>query len=523
VSGVREAAPSRPVVVPQADTAPPRHPDRLVPLEDLIDERSRELVRRRLAGRGRKRRYVRVRLAVADVVALVSSFCLAAALVAPVPEYENRIGLVTELLVVVAALPFWLLLFRLYGLYDRDEERADHSTVDDVTGVFTAVTVGTALFFAIAYVTGAAHPSVPRLIAFAVAAGALVPLARSAARFHVRRSAMYVQNAVIVGAGDVGQLIGSKLLRHPEYAINLLGFVDKQPKRRRDDLAALAMLGGIAELPRIVTELCVDRVIVAFSGQDQGRLLEDLRPLRGQDVQVDVVPRFFDIVGPGAQFHSVEGLPLIGLPPVRLARRSVIVKRCLDIGVSAVGLVLLAPLLAVIAIAIRLDTPGPVFFRSARPGRGGRPISVQKFRTMRADAPAALARLLDEDASLRDQFESDFKLRADPRITRVGRRLRRTSLDELPQLWNVLTGHMSLVGPRPMLFDEVRRRGPSALELLQMKPGLTGYWQINGRSDVDYEDRIRLERAYIGSWSLALDLRILGKTVSAVCKGAGAR
>ena len=495
---------------------------RAVPLEDLIDERSRELVRRRRAGGGRQRRYVRVRLALADLVAIVGAFGLAAALTVPSGP-GDRFGFAAELVVVLTSLPLWLGLFRLYGLYDHDEERADHSTVDDVTGVFTAVTVGTAVFFATANVTGLAHPSVPRLILFASCACVLVPVARSVARSRVRRSSSYVQNAVIVGAGDVAQLIGSKLLRHPEYAINPLGFVDKQPRRRREDLGLLTLLGGVESLPTIVEELCVDRVIVAFSGQDQGRLLEDLRPLRARGVQVDVVPRFFDLVGPGAQLHAVEGLPLIGLPPVRLARRSAAAKRCLDAVGGLAGLLLLAPVFVLVAAAIKLDTPGPIFFRSVRPGRGGRPISVLKFRTMQADAPEALVRLLDEDPELRDEFASDFKLRLDPRVTRVGRRLRQSSLDELPQLWNVLRGDMSLVGPRPMLFEEIQRRGPSAQELLQMKPGVTGYWQINGRSDVDYEDRIRLERAYIGSWSLALDLRILGKTARAVCRGAGAR
>jgi len=276
----------------------------------------------------------------------------------------------------------------------------------------------------------------------------------------------------------------------------------------------------------------VERVIVAFAGQDQGKVLDDLRPLRSKDVQIDVVPRFFDIVGPGASFHAIEGFPVIGLPPARLPWSSLLLKRTLDLASSAAGLALLSPLFLFVAVRIKLDSPGPVFYRHERVGLGGRRIDVFKFRSMRREfsrgsryggeqAEQAFAELM-ADAARRQEFETNYKLQNDPRVTRFGAFLRRTSLDELPQLINVMLGDLSLVGPRPITKAEIERYGVAGEELLNVKPGITGYWQINGRSDLDYADRVRLDLAYVGDWSLGLDLTILGKTVRSLAAGRGA-
>jgi exopolysaccharide biosynthesis polyprenyl glycosylphosphotransferase len=261
-------------------------------------------------------------------------------------------------------------------------------------------------------------------------------------------------------------------------------------------------------------------------------VLEDLRPLRSKDVQIDVVPRFFDIVGPGASFHTIEGFPVIGLPPARLPWSSLLLKRTLDLASSAAGLVLLSPLFLFVAIRIKLDSPGPVFYRHERVGLGGRRIDVFKFRSMRTEfsrgsryggeqAEQAFAELM-ADPERRQEFDTNYKLQDDPRVTRFGAFLRRTSIDELPQLINVVLGDLSLVGPRPITKAEIERYGVAGEELLNVKPGITGYWQINGRSDLDYADRVRLDLAYVGDWSLGLDLTILGKTVRSLAAGRGA-
>lgn len=503
-----------------------------IALVDLVDDHTRALIRGRRFGKTHRRGWIvrRVLLA-ADIIGLVLAFALAE-IVAGGPTTTDKVSPWFEFAGFLVTIPLWLVLARLLGLYERDEERADYTTVDDATGVFVLVTVGAWLLIVLAWVTRIANPYTPKLLAFWIAAVALVSLSRAVARSRVRRSDAYQQNTVIVGAGNVAQLLASKILRHPEYGINLLGFVDMLPKSRRDDIGDLAMLGDIKQLPRVVDELDVERVIVAFAGQDQGTLLEDLRPLRSKDVQIDVVPRFFDIVGPGAGFHVIEGFPLVGLPVARLPRSSLMLKRALDFTGSAVGLLLLLPLFALVAIRIKFDSPGPVFYRHERVGRGGRRVDVFKFRTMKLEfsrgeryggdaAEHAFAELM-ADPTLQQEFEASYKLQDDPRVTRLGAFLRRTSIDELPQFINVLLGDLSLVGPRPITIEEIDRYGAAGRELLNVKPGITGYWQINGRSDLDYADRVRLDLAYVGDWSLGLDLTILGKTIRSVAMGGGA-
>jgi exopolysaccharide biosynthesis polyprenyl glycosylphosphotransferase len=519
---------------PTADAAQLHRPldDLLDPLDDVLDERTRKLIHGRRSGKTHRRGWiVRRALAAADVVGLVLAFVLAEM------GFGGGEGAVSGVNVWVGfggfllTIPLWLVLARLLGLYATDEGHADHTTVDDVARVFLLVTVGAWLPL-VAWVTLSADLYMPRLVTFWASALVLVSLSRAIARSCVRRSDAYQQNTVIVGAGDVAQLIASKLLRHREYGINLLGFLDKTPRSRRDDLDNLTVLGGIERLPQIVNELEVDRVIVAFAGQDQGNLLENLRALRSNEVQIDVVPRFFDMVGPGADLHAIEGFPLVALSRLQLPWSALILKRALDVAGSACGLLVLLPLFAYVAIRIKLDSPGPVFYRHERVGLGGRRIGVFKFRTMRAEfsrgeryggesAEQAFAELM-ADPERRREFELGHKLHDDPRVTPFGAFLRRTSIDEFPQLMNVLTGDLSLVGPRPITEAEIERYGVASEELLNVKPGITGYWQINGRSDVDYADRVRLDLAYVSDWSLGLDLTILAKTLHALTGGRGA-
>jgi lipopolysaccharide/colanic/teichoic acid biosynthesis glycosyltransferase len=204
----------------------------------------------------------------------------------------------------------------------------------------------------------------------------------------------------------------------------------------------------------------------------------------------------------------------------------------IDLVGAGFGLLVLAPLFAVVALAIKLDSKGPVFYRHERVGRDGRRLMLFKFRTMRLDccrgeryggrAAEEEFRRLMTDASRQREFGLTYKLHDDPRVTRVGQWLRRTSLDEVPQLLNVLVGDMSLVGPRPVTRDEIGRYGTAATALLAVKPGITGYWQINGRSGLDYDDRVRLDRAYVGSWSLKLDCKIIANTVRVLASRRGA-
>jgi exopolysaccharide biosynthesis polyprenyl glycosylphosphotransferase len=294
--------------------------------------------------------------------------------------------------------------------------------------------------------------------------------------------------------------------------VNVLGFVDEHPRERQGGLGDLTIVGTTAELPRIVQELGVERVIIAFTQHPHAKTLNLIRDLNGHDVQVDIVPRLFEVLGPHATVHAAEGLPLLGLPPAHLSRGALAAKRIVDVILAVVALAALAPFMAAIALAIKLESPGPVLFRQARIGRGSRAFSMLKFRTMAADADDRK----DEVAHLSKHVGGDsrmFKIPGDPRVTRVGGFLRRYSLDELPQLIDVLRGEMSIVGPRPLIPEEHDHVDGWARRRVDLKPGMTGLWQVLGRDDIPFGEMVGLDYRYVTTWSLANDLKLMLKTV----------
>jgi exopolysaccharide biosynthesis polyprenyl glycosylphosphotransferase len=487
----------------------------------VMDERTMEILDRRRKTAVIKRRgwLVRRLLLVADLIGLLGAFLIAQAIWGFNAPSVGRVDLVTETLIFIATLPGWILVVKLYGLYDRDEERTDHSTVDDLVGVFHMVTVGTWLFYAGAHVTHIANPDVTKIATFWGVATIVVTLSRAGARALARRRLTYLQNTVIVGAGDVGQLIARKLLNHPEYGINLVGFVDAEPKERRDDVGTLTLLGSPDRLPGIVRLFDVERVIFAFSRDSHEQTIDLIRSIKDLDIQIDIVPRLFELVGKGVEIHTVEGLPLFGLPPLHLSRSSRLLKRSMDVAVAVAGLLLLAPVFAAVALLIKRDSPGPVFFRQIRMGAGDKLFRIFKFRTMVEDADVHK----DEFAHLNKHERNGgdarmFKIDDDPRVTRVGRFLRRYSIDELPQLLNVLKGEMSLVGPRPLILDEHQYVRDWAHKRLHLRPGMTGLWQVLGRSDIPFSEMIQLDYKYVTNWSLWNDLSLLLRTIPVVLR-----
>jgi len=473
-------------------------------------------------GRRRGSHLLRRALVVADLLGLALAFAVAIVAYGSHSTSTNAFSPVAEFGLFAATLPCWLLLAKLHGLYDRDERHTGHSSVDDILPVVTLVTVGSWLLYVGSAVTGAAAPYAPKLLTFWVLAIVAVVTGRVIARAACRRMPGYRENMVVVGAGEVGQLLARKLEDHPEYGVRLVGFVEAADETRAP--ASHRVLGPLEELPRIVVEHDVERVLIAYPNASREQTAETLRELHDLDVQVDIVPRFVDLVTPSATFHAIEGLPLISLSPARPDRLLRAAKRGIDVVGALLGLLALAPAFAWIALRIKLDSRGPVLYRHRRVGLNGRPFELIKFRTMHAhsaDAPPQVHTLL-HDPTLRAEFERTHKLANDPRITSFGSFLRRLSFDELPQLVNVLRGDMSLVGPRPVTTDELWRYGDEAETLLEFRPGVTGYWQINGRSRTDYDDRVRLDIAYVRGWSLKLDFLILGKTAWVVLTGHGA-
>jgi exopolysaccharide biosynthesis polyprenyl glycosylphosphotransferase len=475
-------------------------------LATLLERRSRVAARHPTRRRGW---FVRRALLAADAVGLTLAFVLAIAAV------SGRSAFLLQLAVLLLSLPLWIVAAKLNGLYDRDEERIDHSTIDEVVGVFFLVTLGAWAFFVGTWLAGVSSPHVASLILFWLLAIVFVTTARGIARTTVRRSPLYLQNTIIIGAGDIGQLAARKLLQHPEYGVNLVGFVDAHPRARRPELEHVALVGPPERLTEIVTVLDIERVIIAFSDADHEELLRTVRELRKLDVQIDVVPRLFEIVGPNAGIHAFEGLSLVGLPPSQLSPSSRFVKRSLDYLVALAMIVLLAPTFAIIAVAVALDSDGPILFRQRRLGTNMRPFTVLKFRTMTVDTDQEehrryIASTLTHDAA--PNTNGLYKLDRSASVTRVGRFLRKTSLDELPQLFNVLAGEMSLVGPRPCLDYETEGFAEHHFERFLMPPGLTGLWQVTARARSTFGEALDMDVEYVRGWTFGLDVRLLLKT-----------
>jgi exopolysaccharide biosynthesis polyprenyl glycosylphosphotransferase len=471
--------------------------------------------------RGHRGWLVRRMLVTADVTALLLAFGITE-LAFGQAQRPNSISIGYQTVVFLLTLPIWIVAAHVYGLYDHDDERAYHSTVDEFVSVFHLITVGIFAFVALSWVTGMTDPRQKKLGAFWLVAILLMTVARVGARTLARRRPLYIQNTIVVGAGTVGQIIGRKVFQHPEYGMNLLGFVDSDPKQQRDDLRQLRLLGNPSDLPRLVTELEVDRVILAFSNERHDEALESIRLLRELDVQIDVVPRLYEALGDQVVFHSVEGLPLLGLPPVGLRRVSRLLKRGIDLVGAGALLFLTLPLFVIVPIAIKLDSRGPVFFRQRRLTMGMREFTVLKFRTMVAEADEAphreyIDKLMSRDAAPEDG--SLYKLARPNDVTRIGALLRKTSLDELPQLLNVLRGDMSLVGPRPCIPYETRYFKPHHFERFRVPAGVTGLWQVAARAHTTFGDALDLDVAYARSWSIGLDLRLLARTPLVIFRG----
>jgi exopolysaccharide biosynthesis polyprenyl glycosylphosphotransferase len=490
-------------------------------LYEVLDARTLEILeRRKRAGTMRSRGWlVRRALLLADLAGLSLAFVAAQEIYLSETQGTGSLSRLTEFVGFAISLHVWIVATKLYGLYERDEERADHSTTDDFSRIFHLITVCTFLLYAASLLTRWFNPEFSKLFLFWLLAIVGMVTLRTGARAYCRRQIHYLQNTIIVGAGEVGQALARKLQNHPEYGLHLVGFVDSAPRERPDDLAHLAVIGEASDLRELVDLLDIERVIFAFSSdhhEETVRAIDDLR--RETDVIVDLVPRLFDGLGPSLSIHTIEGVPILGLPPLRLTRSTLLVKRAMDIALVSCAAVVLVPVSLLVAIAVLMTSGPPIFFRSRRVGRDGIWFEALKFRSMRTEGKAGqgLVDVLADSARLAE-FRRTHKLDDDPRITRFGRWLRSTSLDELPQLWNVLRGDISVVGPRPVTTDELRvmsehERAAAYWSISNLRPGLTGYWQINGRSSLDYADRLRLDRAYCSGWSMALDLAIIAKT-----------
>jgi len=466
---------------------------------------------------------VRRALLAADVLGLATAFVLSQVFANSVGEVQGTRDLFVDTTIFLVALPIWVVAAKLAGLYAQDEQRANHSTADDFIRVLNLLTLGTWLLYAAASAAHLTGAQLSEFFFFWALSIALVTSFRALARSICRRHPAFLQNTVIVGAGQVGLMVADKILKHPEYGMNLIGFVDSLPRAEVENMKPLPVLGQVESLSELIPKLNIERVIVAFSTESHRQTLKLIRALRDFHVHVDIVPRLFELIPPTADIHTLEGMALIGLPSLRLSRSSLLLKRVIDLSLAILGLLVIAPLLAVIAVLIKLDTPGPVLFRQIRIGRD-KEFVMLKFRSMCEDADLQKDLLVSMNKHAHNGGDPRmFKIPGDPRITRLGGFLRKYSLDELPQLWNVVKGDMSLVGPRPLIPEEHRHVDGWARRRLDLKPGVTGLWQVSGREAVPFGEMVRLDYFYVTTWSPWHDIRILFRTLPILVKGERAR
>ena len=460
-------------------------------------------------------------LAASDWVALVIGTAISAWIIG---ETEP-----TAILWSVAFGPAWILTMKLHGLYDLDHRRIRHSTLDELPPLFSSVVIGTVVVGVLAAITPAPNLSEAAMLVLAGAAFLAETSLRSALR-HVWHTRRPPEKSAIVGSGTAMRRLGRRLETHPEVHLSVVGYFGAPPVTASgrgvgngsgEGAIANASFPYLGE-PSEIIAVAEERELVHILVSEESLTTDQLRHLIGEckrfGLSLTVVPPHAELLGPGIQLNRLGELPLLDFGFSDPPRSTELLKRMIDMVVAAVMLALLSPLLLVIALAIKLNSSGPVFFKQVRIGKGGRPFTMVKFRTMVTDAGSRLNEVVDTSALP----EPSFKVPNDPRNTSIGRRLRRLSLDELPQLVNVLRGDMSLVGPRPeeeavvALYDERQR------VRLSVKPGLTGPMQVYGRGDLSFEERLALERAYIDNLSIAQDVAILLRTPRAVIGGNGA-
>jgi len=423
-----------------------------------------------------------------------------------------------------AYLPFLILyvvLMPVFFVVDGVYRTWPRSWMDQVYRITNATAKVTVLMLAVTFVFRPRYYSRAMLIEVGLLTILLLALVRGAeglAIAYLRRRGVGIKRVVIVGAGEIGRTVMRTIVARPDLGYRVVGFVDDNPEKGYTDIGRFKALGPLDNLPAILDEEWPDEVIITLPWMYHRKIMGIVRECERRRVRPRIVPDLFQMSLTQVNVEDLGGVPLIGVRSVAISKGALLVKRLIDVTVAAVGLVLCAPLFLLIALAIRLDSPGPIIFRQTRVGLRGRHFEMYKFRSMHVGAE-------EQQDMLADLNEADgpiFKIRDDPRLTRVGRILRRLSLDELPQLVNVLRGEMSLVGPRPPIPAEVEKYQEWHKKRLEAPPGMTGLWQVSGRSRLSFDEMVLLDIYYIENWSLWLDFKILMRTIPKVLLGEGA-
>jgi exopolysaccharide biosynthesis polyprenyl glycosylphosphotransferase len=463
----------------------------------------------------RVRRHALWRLLTADIFGLAFAAFLGPLLVSAISSNpDSTAGRSRDIyLFDLAMIPVFIGVFALYGLYRGINRRISKSVFSDLRNIVHALMISGFVYAILAYLTRKNSSidavTVGKVAAMCVVAVITVPLARVVAFGLLGRAADGSVPVIVVGTGKLAQTVASHLRAHS--SVNFVGFVDDNPLGRND------VLGELEDLPDLCRRYGVARVVVCFSRTHPERTTEMLKGLAGQ-VGVSIVPRYYELMTSRSHVEDLSGLPMLDIAPASLSAGSRFLKRSFDIVASSLILLLAAPFFLVVAAMIKATSEGPVFFRQVRTGRNEQAFSMMKFRTMYRDAESRrqeLEHLNEVDGPL-------FKVQNDPRVTRVGRFLRRTSLDEFPQLINVWKGDMSLVGPRPFVVSEAMRIEGWARKRFEARPGMTGLWQVSGRNELSHLELCRLDYLYVASWSFWWDMQILWQTPTTIFRGRGA-
>jgi exopolysaccharide biosynthesis polyprenyl glycosylphosphotransferase len=468
------------------------------------------VLRRVVQSRHRDRDFaLRRMLLVADLAGL----CLALAVAMAISGTRGTV--LGDLLWVFPVLPFWAALFWAYRLYGRSIRRFEPTHLDDAPSIFHALVLGTlGLWLYYKVVASAPQLNLQEVVIFGVLALPLITGLRASLRGWNLRVQGPERVFAIAPPGDV-TLLRRKLANHPEYEMEVIGAVAAESSEEVE----LKLRADLEDIEALMASGQVDHLMVRLDATylPQGEVYELMRHCHCAGVRFSCFPPVSGLLPPGVEVNHLEGIGLLTSNPPVLSQTARIVKRGLDICVSASALIVLAPAMAAIALAVKLDSKGPAIYRQRRVGRDGERFELFKFRTMVVGADRLDDKLMEHSTD-----PNWLVMERDPRITRVGRFLRRSSIDELPQFWNVLRGEMSLVGPRPLSErDDEKVRGWKR-NRLDLAPGITGYWQVLGRNSIPFEEMLDVDYAYVTGWSPLQDLKLLAQTLPAVLRRRGA-
>ena len=447
----------------------------------------------------------------ADALALGASLALAFAV-----SGNNRS--VEDWLLILPTLPVWLLVFKLYGLYTQQTNRISHGVLDSVPNLAHALLVGTLLLWLFFRAFADWQLIFKEVIAFYLAAMIAIPLMRTAA-LRIAGRLWGPERVLVIGDEMVTSSLLRKLETHPEYGlepVRVMSRVESDPllpERRGPDVRGSER----SPLADLISRERIDHVIVSHQGVSEPQMPSLLRACAQVGTKVTVIPNYVEVMGPSMDLDDVEGLTVLRLNSLMLDRSSRTLKRSIDLIGASLALIVAAPVMVLVALAILIDSGRPILFRQERIGRRGRRFELIKFRTMIPEAEMLVEELREQSRDPDWLF-----LESDPRVTRIGRFLRRSSLDELPQLFNVLKGEMSLVGPRPLPAREDERVTGWARSRLDLAPGVTGLWQVLGRTNIPFSEMVKLDYQYVTNWSPWLDLKLIMRTLPAVLKRNGA-